>query len=397
MTNSVLTKLPVAKIKLGQTIKIPLSWTEHPFFRSKRTIKSHADIELIKGLGITHVLAYANPDDIIEKQTVAVAQPSAAPIVKAIDEGNALKKQINQSQKRFNSCVTDCRTMLSKIITDPDGAYQLSASIVEQLIEPLFTAKQPILTMIDSNETTLSPVQYCISVAVISVLIAQKLSLDDKQIREIALGGILHDYGKAKIPDSILRKRDELTTSELNFYKLHPVYGVNALKECQFISPTVLHIVGHHHEYLDGSGYPDKLSGKQIPIPTQIVSLAVEFNELLLNDKFSTPQAVLAYLFKNGIGRHGKELLSSLVKVIGVYPPGTLVSLSDGCIAKVITTAIDVKKPNVMAFSADEGASKMRILERENCTINKVINQEALSPASVRSLNAQSPISFCIL
>ena len=350
---------------------------------------------MIKGLGVPYVILIsdvhteAQNDQLIESN-----QNNTNTVEKVIDENKLLKKSLLASQKRFFQSVSDNKAVQSKVVTDPDGAYRLSASTVECLLSHLIEVDKPYLTLVEGNDSSVSTSQHCVSVAVVSMLMARLLKIDHDLIRDIALGSLLHDYGKFKVPDSILRKRGELTVSERNFYNLHPNYGVNVLSGQEYVSKVALHIIGHHHEFIDGSGYPDGLQLKQIPLSTQIVSLVNEFDNLLSDDRFPTPQIALGHLFKNGVKKHSSNLISALVKIMGIYPPGTLVQLSDNTVGKVMVTNEQVKKPNVLACDLNGSNTSLKMLSTEDIEIKKVITIDDLTEEAKISLRASTPISF---
>ncbi len=390
-------QLPVSKLKIGQTVKLPLSWTNHPFLRNRVLLKSTTEIEMIKGLGIPYVLLLSG--DFEEEQDATESDKANGAIEKTtkpliVDESMLLKKSIRLSQNRFNQSVVDNKTVHSKVVTDPEGAYRLSAAMVEHLVEHMLEVEEPYLTLVESNDGNVSVTQHCVSVTVISMMIGRSLELKNDLLRDIALGSLMHDYGKFKVPDSILRKKGELMQSERNFFNLHPSYGVNVLTKTGNLSDIALQVIGQHHEYMDGSGYPKGLKGKQISLPSQIVSLANEFDNLLADERFPTPQIALGHMFKNGANRHAAKLISALVKIMGIYPPGTLVQLSDDSFGKVMITTENVKQPNVLTCDTEGGQSKLRLLSQENLSIKKVITADNLKESVANALKAYSPISF---
>lgn len=116
-------------------------------------------------------------------------------------------------------------------------------------------------------------------VAEISVLIGKRLGLSDEDIRTLHVGGLFHDIGKIGVPDSILQKDGKLTDEEFDQIKQHPNIGVHILSNSS-IFDDILPIVKHHHEKFDGTGYPDKLSGENIPYLARIAAVADSFDAM---------------------------------------------------------------------------------------------------------------------
>ena len=112
-----------------------------------------------------------------------------------------------------------------------------------------------------------------------SVLIGKKLGLSDSDLKNLQIGGLFHDIGKIGVPDSILQKESKLTDDEYSQIKQHPNIGLHILSHAS-IFEDILPIVEHHHEKYDGSGYPGKLAGEQIPYLARIAAIADSFDAM---------------------------------------------------------------------------------------------------------------------
>ncbi|WP_165905100.1 HD-GYP domain-containing protein [Parashewanella curva] len=394
MSNSV--KIPVSDIQLGMKIKIPSAWKDHPFFRSSIRVKTAKELHVIKGLSLPYVYLldghYQTQD--LKRESSTAESPAPLPEQSIFDPSKEIKQAIQRSQKRFSFNIDENQIIQNKMLTDPEGAYRLSTAVVEQLYQHLTEAEDTRLCSVRKPEAHRDVSQHCVSVAVISMILAKTIGLSEEQIRDVAQGALIHDYGKSKVPDSIVRKTGELTKSEKNFLNLHPTYGVNILKPQGVWSDAVLSIVGSHHEYIDGSGFPQQLKGDQIPITTQVVSLANEFDILLNDPKFSSSKLALGYLYKYGAKRHAPELLAALIKIIGVFPPGTIVKLQDGSFAKVLVNKNHSNFPDVISRTASGKQTKMRCLESEQVAIESVVSKDDLEENVLHSLGGDQAVSF---
>jgi HD-GYP domain-containing protein (c-di-GMP phosphodiesterase class II) len=132
--------------------------------------------------------------------------------------------------------------------------------------------------------------QHCLLVTGVATSFGQTLSLTSSQLHLLTSAALLHDIGKARIPLSILNKAGHLTEEEFAIIKLHPVYGHEYLLTQKDIPKDVLHGVRHHHEYLDGSGYPDKLSDADIPDITRILTVCDIYGALIEKRAYKKPR-----------------------------------------------------------------------------------------------------------
>ncbi len=158
--------------------------------------------------------------------------------------------------------VSQMRT-ISKMNEDLQKAYMDSIEILRHTVE----AKDPY-TKGHSDRVS----EY-------AVLLGKKLNLPDEDIEKLRIGGLFHDIGKIGIPDSILLKESTLTDEEYSKIKEHPIIGYNMLQHATMFK-NILDIVKHHHEKFNGTGYPDKLAGTNIPYLARITSIVDSFDAM---------------------------------------------------------------------------------------------------------------------
>lgn len=389
-------QIPLSKLQIGLTVKLPLSWKNHPFLLNRIKIEEDAQIELIKSLGVPYVIVLSGDELLEEEDSEEISQVKVDEVVvdPVAEAKQQARKSLRLSQKRFIDSLNESRSMFGKIGSDPEGAYREAATLVENLLDHMHEFKHPHLALVSAGESDNSVTQHGISVAVIALMIAKAMEMPKSDMRDIALGCLFHDIGKLRVPESIRRKNTPLTTSEVNFLKMHPNFGNDMLSKTGLFNKAVLNIVLHHHEFIDGSGFPDGLTEKKIPIGTQLVSLANDYDDQLWTDVSRSPQVALGYLFKNHAGKHSETLIAVLVKLLGIYPPGTLVKLSDGCVGKVMMTTSSVKQPQVWACNIDGGEPSLRFLIQEEVFVESVLKVEELQENALKVLQVDKGISF---
>ncbi|MGY3342000.1 MULTISPECIES: HD-GYP domain-containing protein [unclassified Bradyrhizobium] len=131
--------------------------------------------------------------------------------------------------------------------------------------------------------------QHCLLVTGVAVAFALKIKFPDPDVERLGLAATLHDIGKAKIPLAILDKPGRLDPCEQDIMERHPVIGYELLKALPEIGPEVLDGVRHHHEYLDGSGYPDRLAGAQISDLVRLLTISDIFAALVERRPYRAP------------------------------------------------------------------------------------------------------------
>ena len=216
--------------------------------------------------------------------------------------------------------------------------------------------------------------RHCISCAILSCVMGRQLGLNKDELFQLALSGLLMDIGKLNLPDALLRKTTDLTRAERAETRSHIERGL-ALLEDQPLPVEVLSAVRHHHERFNGCGYPNQLAGTDIPLYARIAGIVDCYDAMTSPRYYATPiphsEAVLklagwrSRLFQ-------KELVDTFIQAIGLYPPGSLVELTNGEVAVVsdykagmgrkpkLTIILDVNKrrlsqKKVLALSGKEG------------------------------------------
>ncbi|MGL4614915.1 MAG: HD-GYP domain-containing protein [Shewanella sp.] len=394
MAKVVQQRLLLSDIQLGMRVKLPLSWTNHPFLFNRVDITTPEQIELIRGLGVPYVFLISDANDEIEVVNEDDDIEETEAFLPERDLQADTRKAMRVSQKRFLESVNHCRNAYAKVVSDPEGAYWLSSALVEELLKHLHEVHTPFLTLVGNDEKGVSVTQHGVSVAVLAIMIGHALDLPARDLHDIAFGSLFHDIGKLKVPDGIRRKRLPLTPHEANFLRMHPNFGYDLLERSGFFPKEVLNIVLHHHEFIDGSGYPDGLIGHHIPLTTQIVSLANDYETLLNGPQISSPQVALGSLFKHRASKHAEDLIAILVKILGIYPPGTIVKLSDDSVAKVIMTTKEVTQPQVWACNDDGSQASLRFLADEGVTVLQTLRADELGEAAAKVLQVDKGISF---
>jgi putative nucleotidyltransferase with HDIG domain len=211
-----------------------------------------------------------------------------------------------------------------------------------------------VASALDPEDVGNATVLHSLNVATLSMMVAQQFDIDQDALQMIGMAGLLLDIGEQRLPKHILETRARRSEAENVKYQLHPYLGVEMLRNYPGFPEEVLDVIRSHHERLDGSGYPEKLKGDQISLPTRIVS-AVDHYDTLVNSLYAeealSPAEALATMFKHQKQQFSTDVVVALIHTLGVYPPGTVVSLSDGSFGLVLNINFQNRlKPLVLIY-----------------------------------------------
>ncbi|MHB8405165.1 MAG: HD-GYP domain-containing protein [Gammaproteobacteria bacterium] len=190
--------------------------------------------------------------------------------------------------------------------------------------------------------------RHAMNTTTLAVGFAGALGWDAALQAVVGEGAMLHDVGMAKIPKQIRDKPGALSRNEFKLIKLHPGYAAAKLESNAGLDPRILEIVRHHHERLDGSGYPDGLRGDMIPEYVQLVSICDVYDSYITDQCYRaklTSSAAVARITKRGSKHFNKELIEKFIRWIGIYPLGSLVYLRNNSLA-IIVASDETKRLN---------------------------------------------------
>jgi HD-GYP domain-containing protein (c-di-GMP phosphodiesterase class II) len=180
---------------------------------------------------------------------------------------------------------------------------------------------------------------HAVEVMILSLLIGKKMGLDRERLLKLGMGAILADVGKTWVPQEILNKKGKLEPEEFEEMKYHVQYSYNILKELVGLSSLSRQIVLLHHEKLDGSGYPNGFTGDQIPMLVRIVTVCDIFSAIVSDRNYNTRISVdtaLEILRSATPVKLDSDVFHTLMQVVDIYPPGTLIELSNGAFGIVV-------------------------------------------------------------
>lgn len=266
------------------------------------------------------------------------------------------KNKTNKSIKTKNKIEIELKHELSKarrIVKN--GAYIVRNAMLELAATKSFNSA-PVFELIDAIYTSLNrnkfaligmcrmknPHEYMythsLSTCVLVVAMAIELELDEQKIQEIALGALLGDVGKLRVKKNILNKPGKLTEDEFEEVKKHASYTSSLLEESRVFSELSIQAAAEHHERWDGSGYPHGISGRKISIAGQITAIADVYDALTSPRCYMNavePTDILQKMMQWSDVQFNPELVKKFIKLMGKYPVGTYVALSNGSIAVV--------------------------------------------------------------
>lgn len=325
------------------------SWMEHPFWRTSFKLRDPKDIKRIIECGIHEVWidtakgvdVIAGPACVTDKESATaevereLAQAAeAAPMqrVQMTEELARAAQLCAASRQAVESMFAEAR--MGKAIQS-ERAVPLVASIAESVM------RNPGALISLARLKTQDDYTYMHSVAVCALMIAlaRQLKLNDSEVRVAGLAGLLHDLGKAMIPPEILNKPGKLTDPEFVIVKSHPLEGYKLLLTANGVGAVERDVCLHHHEKVDGSGYPHRLKGDGISLFAKMGAVCDVYDAITSNRSYKLgwdPGESIRRMVEWSKGHFDEVVFQAFVRSVGIYPIGSLVRLESGRLGVVV-------------------------------------------------------------
>jgi HD-GYP domain-containing protein (c-di-GMP phosphodiesterase class II) len=338
-------RIPLAELQRGMyVVELDQPWIKTPFFSHSGHIKNGDDIELLAKHGIREVVI--DLDRSVDAET-----PEPAPAPEPVIEENGTE----------SAAATRARLLDEKILRPLNHELSVARGIHEEALataQSVFdgvgrgsrlnspAAKQSVSDLLGSvtrsPEANLLLIQmrrfqndlftHAVNVCVLSLVVGT-LEGFAEELYELGLGALLHDIGQVRLPRNLLRKNDSFTDQERRLVEQHAALGAAMLEQEESIPTAARRIVMEHHERLNGTGYPQKLSGENISPLSQIVAITDAYDAMIIgrNGILRRPIDVLRQLYLDAnAGAFSRDLVEKVIRSLGVYPVGSLVELNTG-------------------------------------------------------------------
>lgn len=360
--------IPTDKVTLGMHIHaLNGAWIDHPFWKTKFVLDDIADLNKLKASLVKEVVIdISKGNDIQPEQATKVApeaapetpEPAVKPVVKkvsAVEERTQAKKIIQDSKKAITSMFNDAR--LGKAVN-----AEAAGSLVTEITASVSRNQNALISLVRLKTKDDYTYMHSVAVCAFMIALAKELGLNETETKQAGMAGLLHDIGKAGISLDVLNKPGALTDEEFDLVKKHPEQGHAMLIEAQILDEVVLDVCLHHHEKINGAGYPHKLAGDKISLFAKMGAVCDVYDAVTSNRPYKAgwEPGISLQRMAQWEGHFEPDVFKAFVRSIGIYPIGSMVKLKSGRLAVVIDqNEKSLLAPMVKVFFSTK--SKMRI------------------------------------
>ncbi|MDL2338675.1 MAG: HD-GYP domain-containing protein [Pseudomonadota bacterium] len=354
-----LKKIPVDQMRLGMHLQgMCGAWLDHPFWKSKFVLRDPEDLKKLRGSSVRECWIDVSKGLDVETSVAEVPDSSAGPsgldAPAAIDAdaaadvarasqiaprtGVPMADEVRRATALCNASRAAVMSLFSEARMGRAIDTEKCAELVSEITESVWRNPAALVSLARLKTHDDYTYMHSVAVAALMVALSKQLGLDESQARLAAKAGLLHDMGKAMMPLEILNKPGKLTSEEFAIMKTHPGCGHELLLSGDGVDPAVLDVCLHHHEKVDGSGYPNQLRGEQISMLAKMGAVCDVYDAITSNRPYKQgwdPAESIARMAGWAKGHFDDAVFKAFVTSLGIYPTGSLVRLKSGLLAVV--------------------------------------------------------------
>jgi putative nucleotidyltransferase with HDIG domain len=392
-----LKKVPVEQLRLGMHLQEMCgAWLDHPFWKTKFVLRDETDLKKLRESGVAE--CWIDISKGLDVAPAAESQGISQVRVSANDAGRSQplrnerpaepKIEFAEEVRRAAALCTKSREAVVSLFNEARMGKAIDtekcAEMVAEISESVWRNPQALVSLARLKSHDDYTYMHSVAVAALMVALAKQMGQDESQARLAAEAGMLHDLGKAMMPLEVLNKPGKLTDDEFGTMKTHPERGYELLLTGRGVDAAVMDVCLHHHEKMDGSGYPHKLQGEQISLMARMGAVCDVYDAITSNRPYKQgwdPAESISRMATWAKGHFDEAVFRSFVTSLGIYPVGSLVRLRSGLLA-VVTQQNPAKltSPEVKAFfSTKQGlfvTPRLIDLSEARCT-DRIVGRES--------------------
>jgi putative nucleotidyltransferase with HDIG domain len=351
--------IDVQDLRLGMFVRLDGGWISHPFARNSFRITSDEQLAVIRTLGPRQVRWIPGLSDMPAVAPAAAGEPAAPPPAAPADtpRASALARQraaLAECERQFNEAAATVRQATQRVDGEPREAKAQFEALSADLLGRMLVEQDLCIRLLRDtagNQAT----THVLNVSIISLLLGRNFGMPKHELIDLGVGALLHDIGKLDVPDRLQHHDAQFTPAETRAFEEHVVLGL-ARGQKMGLPASVMQVIAQHHEMADGSGFPLRVGTERMSDAGRIVAMVNTYDGLCnppVAARALTPHEALAHMFTVGKHRFDMTLLGSFIRMMGVYPAGSTVQLTDDRYAVVVSVhSSRPLKPRVLVHDA---------------------------------------------
>jgi putative nucleotidyltransferase with HDIG domain len=352
--------IDLSQLKIGMFVYLDMGWMDHPFPVSNFKISNQSQIDTIRSLGIDRIRFAPEKSSVVEtEENRATSVMPAVENTETPEEALSRKRRellssqaisLQLCERQFHHAAQTYKQVTEVVHAQPSLAKDLSEQLIQGFLSQILGEDEAAIRLLSEKAGEKTSL-HSINVTVISLLLGKALNLSKAEMLQLGIGALVHDIGKIELPDRLRWMDEHFGSAEKQAFQEHVSHGVNLARKMG-LEPATMLMVAQHHEYVNGSGYPSRIPGDKMLALSRILSLVNHYDNLCnpVNPALSiTPHEALSLIFTLQKTLFHTPTLTAFIRMMGIYPPGSVVQLTDERYAMVVSVNSSRPiKPNVV-------------------------------------------------
>ncbi|HEX8955157.1 MAG TPA: HD domain-containing phosphohydrolase [Burkholderiaceae bacterium] len=379
----------------GVYVHLDMRWVEHGFPLNSFKIRNANQIAQIRALGLSRIrinperstfvpAPYAEPVPAAPAQAMPARREPPRPVIAERQEFvDQQRAALDACERKFAEAASTLRDINANIHARPQKAREDATELVQGMVQTILQDRDVAIHLMNDMSGGEELYFHALNVSVLAMILAKELDLPIPDIEQLGIGCLFHDVGKTQIPTRVLRSENP-TRAEINLIQQHCAHGL-ALGTRMNLTRQALEVIMQHHECQDGTGYPKHLIGDEISPLARIAAIVNAYDNHCnpANPAQTlTPYEALSHMYAHERHRFDLHYLSTFVRCMGVYPPGTLVRLTDESIGLVVAANFGMPlRPRILIFDPSVPKHEATVLDLQKAPDLSV--KDSLRPGEI--------------
>ncbi|MEH6492723.1 HD-GYP domain-containing protein [Halopseudomonas sp.] len=366
-------KIDVAQLTIGMYVsELDRPWTETSFVFQGFRIRQQQEVRLLQQI-CKHVWVDSRRSVGVKQQVIEnhAEAPGLEPIVAKVE----FNQEMQQASPVWHKAHDESLRILEAVRLGQELDVAAVKTVVKECVQSILRNPAAMLWLARIKNSDHYTAEHSLRVSILAIALGREIGLAEYQLEQIGVCGMLHDVGKIKVPNEILNKPGALTADELRIMQSHANEGRRLLMSNQQVTPATVDVAYSHHERLDGKGYPRGLDAARIPYFAKIIAVVDAYDAINSDRIYSKGKSSLESLriLLESVNSHfDEEIVGHFVRLIGIYPAGEIVELSNGEVGIIIGCSTTSKlKPKIMrVLNANKQLCKERVIDLATTTVD---------------------------
>ncbi|MBS55134.1 MAG: diguanylate cyclase [Oceanospirillaceae bacterium] len=330
-------QLTVAELTVGMyVVELDIPWEESPFLFQGFLLESEKDIHMVQDHCKSVWVDVVEEDWVPLDKTKNTQRVTRTRYVEKQD----MARQLSEANRTYQAAKVQVKQLFASAHLGQALNMKQAQVMVKDCVQRVISNPNAMLWLTRLKHQDEYTAEHSVNVSLLAISLGQHLDLAPYELENLGICGLMHDIGKMKVPDEILNKPGRLTPEEFEEMARHTTYARQLLMGRSDIYPGAVDVAWTHHERLDGKGYPRGIDSTKISLFTRIVSVVDAYDAMTSDRVYKAGMSSLEamkILNKNAGTQFDKEVVKKFIAMIGLYPPGYLLQMTNGEVGIILS------------------------------------------------------------